>query len=115
MDSNFKIMYVMAARFNDVLSQYKRIVTITVKDVNYSCIMYDISKSEAFHLLESFVLDDRGYIEKCISKKSTLKIESTTIILTISSKQKSETEKILIDEKNYKDLTIYFSKYVHSK
>ena len=28
--------------------------------------------------------------------------------------KKLETKNILIDEKNYKDLTIYFTKYVHS-
>ena len=29
--------------------------------------------------------------------------------------KKLETKNTLIDERNYKDLTIYFTKYVHSK
>ena len=33
------------------------IAIITVKSVNYCCIMHDISKSEAIHLLENFVLE----------------------------------------------------------
>ena len=33
------------------------ITIITVKSVNYCCIMHDISKSEAIHLLENFVLE----------------------------------------------------------
>ena len=36
--------------------------------------------------------------------------------MTIWSKQKKlETKNILIDKKHYKDLTIYFTRYVHSK
>ena len=37
------------------------IVIITVRNVDHSCIMYNISKSKAFHLLENSVLEDRGY------------------------------------------------------
>ena len=51
-----------------------------------------------------------------MSKKSILKIESeTTILTTWSKKKKLETKNILIDEKNYKGLVIYFTRYVHSK
>ena len=38
------------------------ITIITVKVVDYLCIIHDIGKSEAIHLLESSVLDDHGYI-----------------------------------------------------
>ena len=38
------------------------IAIITVKGVDYRCIIHDISKSEPIHLLQNFVLDDRGYI-----------------------------------------------------
>ena len=38
------------------------IAIITVKGVDYHCIIHDISKSEAIHLLENSMLDDRGYI-----------------------------------------------------
>ena len=40
---------------------------ITLKDVDYSCIIHDISKSEAINLLKIYVLDDRGYIYKILS------------------------------------------------
>ena len=32
-----------------------------------------------------------------------------------AKKKKKMTKHVLIDEKNYKDLTIYFTRYVHSK
>ena len=35
---------------------------ITVKNVDYHCIIHNISKSEAINLLENSVLQDRGYI-----------------------------------------------------
>ena len=35
---------------------------ITIKDVDYCCIIHNISKSEAINLLENYVLEDRGYI-----------------------------------------------------
>ena len=38
------------------------IVIITVKNVDYHCSFYDISKSEVNHLLKNSVLEDRGYI-----------------------------------------------------
>ena len=34
---------------------------ITVKDVDYHCFTHDISKSDAIHLFENYVLNDRGY------------------------------------------------------
>ena len=38
------------------------IVIMTVKDIDYRCIIHDISKSDAIHMLENYVLDDRGYM-----------------------------------------------------
>ena len=35
---------------------------ITVKNVDYRCIIHNISKSEAFNLLKNSVLEDLGYI-----------------------------------------------------
>ena len=35
---------------------------ITVEGVDYRCIIHDIIKSEATHLLENSVLKDHGYI-----------------------------------------------------
>ena len=44
---------------------------ITVKNVDHSCIMYNISKSKAFHLLENSVLEDRENIKKyCLNFES---------------------------------------------
>ena len=36
------------------------IAIITVKGADYRCIIHGISKSEAIHLLENSVLEDRG-------------------------------------------------------
>ena len=43
--------------------------------------------------------------------KLILRIKSTTIILIILI----ETKNILIDQKHYKDLMIYFTRYAHKK
>ena len=42
------------------------IAIITVKNVDYCCIIYNISKSEVINLLENSVLEDRDYTRKCI-------------------------------------------------
>ena len=38
------------------------IATITVKEVDYRCIIHDINKSEAIFLLKNSRLEDRGHI-----------------------------------------------------
>ena len=38
------------------------IAIISVEDVDYRCIIHNISKSEAINLLRDFALDDHGYI-----------------------------------------------------
>ena len=43
------------------------IAIIIIKNVDYRCMIYNISKSEAINLLESWVLEDRGYITKILS------------------------------------------------
>ena len=40
------------------------IAIVSVKGVDYRCIIHDISKCEAIHLLKNSVLEDRGYISK---------------------------------------------------
>ena len=40
---------------------------ITGKGFDYHCILYEITKSEAIHLFENTVLEDRGYIQKYMS------------------------------------------------
>ena len=48
---------------NDLLClNISDIAIITVKNVDYHCIMYDINKSESIHLLENSVLEDREYL-----------------------------------------------------
>ena len=37
---------------------------ISTQNVDYCSIIHDISKSDAIHLLENSLLDDRGYIYK---------------------------------------------------
>ena len=38
------------------------IAIITVKNVDYRCIIHNIGKSEAINLLKNSVLENRGYI-----------------------------------------------------
>ena len=57
MDSNFKILYVMVT----LIWQFYIIFIITVKKVDYCCIIHDINKSEAINLLENYVLETCGY------------------------------------------------------
>ena len=58
-------------------------------------------------MLKNSALDDLGIY----------KMQTITVILTIQSKQnkKLETKNFLIVEKSYKDLMIYFTRYVHGK
>ena len=56
------------------------IAIIIIKGVGCRCIIHDISTSDGINLLKKSVLEDRGYIQKCISKKLILKIDSTTIL-----------------------------------
>ena len=44
------------------------ITIITFKGIDYLCIIHDIGKSDALHLSENDVLDDRGYIEMHIKE-----------------------------------------------
>ena len=38
------------------------IAIITIKNIDYHCIIHNINKSDAINLLESNVLENRGYI-----------------------------------------------------
>ena len=89
---------------------------ITVKNVDYRCIIHNISKSKAIYLLENSVLEDRRYIQKgdiqeIIIKNRVYNYHSDNLV----EAEKLDTKNILIDEKNYQDLTIYFTRYVYSK
>ena len=48
------------------------VAIITIKGVDYRCIIHGTIRSDAINLLENSVLDDCRYI-KCKSKKSILK------------------------------------------
>ena len=89
MDSNLKIRFVNGCLGLIILCvNISDIVIITFKYVNYSCIIHEINKSEVAHLQKDSVFEDCGYIQKCISKKSIIKIESKTFILKIQYKEK---------------------------
>ena len=63
----FKSKYSVCNGSHDLSMLYLNIsdiVIITVKNVDYRCIMYNISKSEAINLSENSVLEDGGYIYK---------------------------------------------------
>ena len=80
---------------------------ITVRNVDYRCIIHNIT----INLLKNSVLKGSLFIKNAYKKTSVLKIDSTTIILTVWPNQKNlETKNVLIHEKNYKDLTIYFTR-----
>ena len=47
------------------------IAIITVKNIDYCCIIHTISKSEAINLLKDSVLEDHGYVKKyCLKFQS---------------------------------------------
>ena len=64
---------------------------------------------------ENSLLDDRGYIQKCISKKLMLKSSLQLSFEQFSQSKILEAKDVLIDKKNYEDLTIYFTRYSHFK
>ena len=57
------------------------ITIITVKNIDYFCIIHNISKSEAITLLESVGLEKRGYIKKyCFNFQS---IQDTSFFFSL--------------------------------
>ena len=65
MDSNLKILYAMVVMIYDLTmlsANISNIVIITVKNIEYRCIIHNISKYEAINLLKNYVLEDCGYI-----------------------------------------------------
>ena len=62
MSSNFKIVCNGCHDLMISCLTLRNIAIITVTGVDYRCIVHDISKSEAVHILEKSVLDDHGYI-----------------------------------------------------
>ena len=63
MGSNFKVIFVMFAMILTIFCLNSSDIAIdTVKGFDYFCIIYDISKFEAIHLLKNSILEDFGYI-----------------------------------------------------
>ena len=50
------------SQFDNLSVSISDIAIITVKVVDYRCIIHNISKSEAINLLKNSVLENRGYI-----------------------------------------------------
>ena len=42
--------------------ELKNIAVLTVKDVDYRCILWGISKNEVFNILNNSVLEDQGVL-----------------------------------------------------
>ena len=74
------------------------IAIITIKGVNYRWVIWDICKSEAIHLLENSVIDDREHTKK-INIKNQVHYHYENLI----KPRKTETKNIFIVKKSYKD------------
>ena len=62
MDSNFKIIYAKVVLIWQFCVYMSDITIITAKNVDYRCVIHNISESEAISLLKNSVLQDCGYI-----------------------------------------------------
>ena len=63
MDSNLNILCPMVVMICQCyVFNISDIAIMTVKIVDYRCIMYNISKSKAISLLENYMLEDRRYM-----------------------------------------------------
>ena len=62
MDSNFKIIYAKVVLIWQFCFYMSDITIITAKNVDYRCVIHNISESETISLLKNSVLQDCGYI-----------------------------------------------------
>ena len=70
----------------------------------------------ANHLLKNSVLENRGYIWKMQIQEISIKNWVYNYYFdNLVKTKKLKTKNILINEKNYNDLVIYFATYFHSK
>ena len=91
------------------------IAIIAIKGIDCRRIIHNISKSDAANLLENSVLV-LGIYKKMHINEINIKNRFSKCYFDNSIKAKNlETKNILINEKNYKDLVIYFTKYAHNK
>ena len=89
------------------------IAIIAIKGVDCRRIIQNISKSDAVNLLENPVLVLGLY--KMHINEINIKNRVCKCYFDNSIKAKNKNKNILINEKNYKDLVIYFTKYAHNK
>ena len=68
-----------------MLSINKRdLAIITIKNVDYCCIIHNISKSEAINLLENFAIENCGYIQKILPQ---FKYKSKSLYILVLEQQ----------------------------
>ena len=87
-------------------------IIIIVKNAVYCCVNCNVSKFDAIYLLENSGLDDRGYI---YIMHFDIKNQVHNHPHYLIKSEKIETKNILIDQKNFKDLVIYLTRYVNCK
>ena len=89
------------------------IANITVKGIDSRCIIHDISKSDVINLLENSVLADCGIYKMHFKEINMKNRDSRQLLISLFNQRektkKIESKSILIDEKNCKDLKIYFT------
>ena len=86
------------------------IVIITVKGVDYHCIIHSISKSESIYLIENSVLNDRGCIQNACQRINIKNRVYNYYFGNLVKTKKLETTNILTDKKKYRDSVIYFTR-----
>ena len=91
------------------------ITIITVKGIDYRCIIHDISISDVIHLLENSVLHDCRYIKMHFKELNIKNRIYNYYFGYLIKTKKIDTKDVLVYEKNYKDLIIYFTRYDHGK
>ena len=92
------------------------IAIATVEHVDYRCIIHNISKSEAINLLKIMYLMIVAIYKKMHIQKINIKNRVCNYHFYNLVKAKIlETKNILVNKKNYQDMTIYFTRYFHSK
>ena len=64
-------------------------VVCCFKGVDYHCIINDISKSDAIHLLEISLLDDHGYIWNTFQRNQYYKSRVKLLFWQFGQRQKS--------------------------
>ena len=87
------------------------ITIITVKGINYRCITHDVTKSEAIHLWLTIVRIYKMQIREINNKNRVYNYYFDNLIKV----KKLETKNIFIDEINYMNLVIIYTRHVRKK